>query len=223
MKRRCKANRAAVVKESAPLMFRVEMAPLAPQNHMMLAKSTSPSSTCSIEDLTVALVLALIFLHSVWRRFTVADPSDPKRAALKQDGVLNPHPDDVIDPLFVEREFFDARDLVQVKYEMLRRVEQDGDSVTAASKAFGFSRPTFYEARRAFDHGGLLGLLPAKRGPRGPRKLTHEVMAFVENLLDEQRALGTPAIARAVEERFGLSVHPRSIERALARRKRGLP
>jgi transposase len=145
-----------------------------------------------------------------------------KQDVLKEEGVLNPHPDAVTDPLFTERGFFDPSDLVQVKYEMLRRVDQDGASVTSASRAFGLSRPTFYESRRAYEGGGLLGLVPAKRGPRGPRKLTDEVMDFVEATIDDRGPTGARELAHAIQEHFGLEVHPRSIERALARRKRGV-
>jgi flagellar motor component MotA len=51
---------------------------------------------------------------------------DPKSTALKNDAVLNPHPGAVTDALFQSNAFFDARDLVQVKYEMLRRARAEG-------------------------------------------------------------------------------------------------
>jgi len=53
-------------------------------------------------------------------------PPDPKREALRQQQTLNPRPARVSDPLFREQPFFDARDWLQVKYEMLRRVRVDG-------------------------------------------------------------------------------------------------
>ena len=60
---------------------------------------------------------------------------DPKVAALREARCLNPHPEGVTDAAFRSQEFFDARDAVQVKYEMVRRVRVDGDSVTAAAAA----------------------------------------------------------------------------------------
>ncbi len=56
--------------------------------------------------------------------------ADPKRAALAESGTLNAHPEAVQDPAFGESGFFDPRDLVQVRYEMLRRVriKEVGDS-----------------------------------------------------------------------------------------------
>jgi transposase len=145
---------------------------------------------------------------------------DPKADALREQGTLNPRPQDVTDELFGAGDFFDPRDLVQVKYEMVRRVEADGQSVTRAATGFGFSRPSFYQAQSALRRHGLAGLLPKKRGPRGAYKLSAEVVAFIEQVRAEDESLRAPALAQRVEQRFGVRVHPRSIERALGRREK---
>ena len=145
---------------------------------------------------------------------------DRKARVLKEQGVLNPEPEEIMDERFRTEEFFDARDLVQVKYEMVRRVEGEGATVTEAAETFGFSRPTFYQARGALEKEGLAGLLPKRPGPKGAHKLTEEVMAFVGELLEKDHATGSEELSQRVEERFGLSVHPRSMERALARREK---
>ena len=142
-----------------------------------------------------------------------------KRQRLRASGTLNPHPERVEDPLFDDSDFFDPDDLVQVKYEMLRRVEVDECSVRQTTEAFGFTRPVYYQARSAYDGDGLVGLVPAKRGPKEGHKLTNEVMDFVDELTADQD-LPTSELARRVAERFGVQVHPRSIERARARRKK---
>ena len=124
------------------------------------------------------------------------------------------------DGAFASGEFFDARDLVQVKYEMVRRVEADGVSVSAAAGAFGFSRQSYYTAARALADEGLAGLVPAKPGPRGAHKLTDEVLDHLEGLRAEPtRRWARASSCRAVAERFGDTVHRRSVERALARRE----
>ena len=51
--------------------------------------------------------------------------SDDKTESLRRRGCLNPDPSRVTDELFDSGEFFDAEDLVQVKYEMLRRVRAE--------------------------------------------------------------------------------------------------
>jgi hypothetical protein len=54
-----------------------------------------------------------------------------KVEALRRYHALNPHPEKVKDEAFIKgAPFFDARDLVQVKYEMLRRVREGYQSVT---------------------------------------------------------------------------------------------
>ena len=148
---------------------------------------------------------------------------DPKTEALRREGCLNPHPEKVADPLFAQSDFFDARDLVQVKYEMVRRVEIDGQSVSDSATAFGVSRPTFYQAQTALETGGLGALSPQKPGPRRAHKLGVDVMDFVEQLQSEDASLKAPELARRIRGRFGLKVHPRSIERALSRQEKKRP
>ena len=147
---------------------------------------------------------------------------DSKRATLRQNGTLNPRPQNVTDRLFQESEFFDSRDLVQVKYEMLRRVRVERISVSQSAAAFGFSRPSYYQAQLAFVQEGLVGLIPQKRGPRQAHKLNMEVLDFVVRAQAMQPALRFGELARMIEERFGFHVHPRSIERALSRRKKNV-
>lgn len=143
--------------------------------------------------------------------------TDPKVEALRAERSLNPRPEAVTDELFLSSGFMDARDVVQVKYEMLRRVRVDGETVSATVRAFGFSRPTFYEAQAALDTSGLAGLVPARPGPRRAHKLTEVVVGFAEGLLDDDPSLSSADLAAAIGDQFGISVHPRSVERALAR------
>ena len=146
-----------------------------------------------------------------------------KEAALRANGTFNSRAEQVADALFAKGSFFDARDLVQVKYEMLRRVREKGVPVSEAAAAFGFSRVAFYGIQRAWERDGMSGLLPRPRGPRHAHKLTDEVMDCVWAAQSEDATLRAPALVGLVRDRFGLEVHPRSIERALARRsKKGL-
>lgn len=144
----------------------------------------------------------------------------PKTAALRAQGCLNPHPERVADPLFAGSDFFDARDLVQIKYEMVRRVRVDGQPVRHSATAFGFSRPSLYQARAALERGGLAALVPRKPGPRRAHKLDAAVVEFLQRLRAQDPSLRAPQLARRVRERFGRQVHPRSVERALVRQEK---
>jgi transposase len=143
--------------------------------------------------------------------------AEPKTQALRQSGTLNPRPQEVRDELFREQAFFDPRDLVQVKYEMLRRVSQDGHSISQAAVSFGFSRPSFYQAQTAFEASGLAGLVPQKRGPKQGYKLTPEILEFLRKARTADAEVKPAALAQLVQERFGVAVHPRTIERGLLR------
>lgn len=147
------------------------------------------------------------------------DHTDPKTAALLQEGTLNPSPEKISDPKFHGSDFFDPRDLVQVRYEMLRRVSVDNLSVTQATAEYGVSRPTYYQARASFDEAGTAGLVPKKRGPRGPHKLQGEILAFVEKRVVPGEPIRARELAMLVRQEFSVNVHPRTIERALGGKK----
>ena len=144
---------------------------------------------------------------------------DRKAEELAKSRTLNPHPDTVLDAMFVSSEFFDAQDLVQVKYEMVRRVEVEGAAVTAAAHSFGFSRQSYYNAAAALAGGGLPALVPAKPGPQRAHKLSDQVLDHLQALRAGDPALRSVELAQAVTDRFGIRVHPRSVERALSRRE----
>jgi transposase len=142
-----------------------------------------------------------------------------KAKALLEEGTLNPAPERVRDPKFRENEFYDPRDAVQVKYEMLRRVSVENASVTDATDEYGVSRPTYYQAKANFDQAGIAGLVPKKRGPRGPHKLQRDVLAFLEKQLVAGEPIRARELAKLVSQKFDLDVHPRTIERALGGKK----
>ena len=142
---------------------------------------------------------------------------DPKVTALRETRCLNPHPEQVRDEAFLHEEFFDARDAVQVKYEMVRRVVVEGDSVTAAAAAFGYSKPSYYAAAAALAASGLEGLVAAKPGPRGGHKLTETILIWAREQLMADPDLRPARLTEPIAAQFGVRVHPRSIERALAR------
>ena len=147
------------------------------------------------------------------------DQKHTKVRALLEEGTLNPAPEKVHDPKFCDHEFFDPRDLVQVKYELLRRVSIESASVVNATEEYGVSRPTYYQTKAGFEKAGIAGLVPRKRGPHGPHKVRGAVLAFIQ----EQRVAGEPlrarALAKLIRQKFGLEVHPRTIERAVAVKK----
>jgi len=143
-----------------------------------------------------------------------------KQAVLRLHATLNPRPGGVTHALFESGEFFDPNDVLQVKYEMLRLVNVERRPISEAAKACGFSRPSFYQAQSAFELGGLAGLIARKPGPHGGHKLTPAVLQFVTKARTTDPGIRAERLAELVHRRFGVQVHPRSIERQLLRKKK---
>jgi hypothetical protein len=61
--------------------------------------------------------------------------------------------------------------------------------------------------------------VPARPGPRGAHKLTEQILAWAEQRLAADPGLRPAQLAGPIADAFGVRVHPRSVERALARRR----
>jgi transposase len=175
----------------------------------------SISAVNSIDNEPDAYIIRL----TPMKRSKPTPPVDSKAQALRQQGALHPNPEAVQDEAFRRGEFFDPRDVVQVRYEMLRRHQVDGQAVTEVSAAFGVSRQAFYTTEAAFGDMGISGLLPRRRGPKHAHKCTDEILDFVEQWRADPSNEGGN-VTKAVRKRFRVSINPRSIERALMRRKK---
>jgi transposase len=168
-----------------------------------------------------SFAITYIIQLTLMKRATGSRPNravDATSEALRHVVGLSTQPEDVHDEAFRREEFFDPRDLVQVRYEMLRRHQIDGDAVTEVASAFGVSRQAYYMTEAAFETTGIAGLMPRQRGPRRAHKCTDEILDFVE----QRRADISPEnnVSEAVRKRFGVVIHPRSLIRALTRRKK---
>ena len=171
------------------------------------------------KSLTIRLSWTKLYLQVI-RIMSSPPDHQPKRQTLRRHGTLNPQPESVTHPLFQSGNFFDPDDLLQVKYEMLRQVHVDRESISEAAREFGFSRPSFYQAQSAFQQDGVFGLFPHKRGPQGGHKLTSEVMEFILQQRSEDPTLTPEQLAQAVQKQFRVQVHPRSIQRRLLAEKK---
>src|SRR2546425_2797077 len=147
-------------------------------------------------------------------------PDDAKLQSLRQQGTDNPRPRAVTDDLFADSEFFDPRDLVQVKYEMLRRVQKEGHSITEAATRFGFSRPSFYQTQAAFQAGGLARLVPRKRGPKQAHKLTAGVLEVICETPHQNPSLRAGGVGGPGNGRFQFAVYPPTLQRGWVRQQK---
>jgi len=177
--------------------------------------------TFKVDIATVFMVrISIINITFIQVQTIPMDTDEERKQRLRKEGTLHPNPDRVKADLLAKSPFFDAHDLLQMKYEMLRSVTVDQQSVAEAANTFGLSRVAYYHAWKQYQSHGLAGLLPYRRGPRHPHKFTPEVLCFI----DEQLAAieGGPdwgLLSKQIEERFGTKVHPRSVERAVKQKK----
>jgi hypothetical protein len=128
---------------------------------------------------------------------------------------LHPRPEAVTAAVFVSGgPFFLPADKVQVKYEMLRSHYVDGVPAAVAAAAHGYSRGGFYLVAESFTGAGMVGLPDERRGRKGPLKLTPEVVEFLRAAPPRTSA---PALVADAEERFGITLHRRTVERVRRR------
>lgn len=142
-----------------------------------------------------------------------------KKKVLREAGLLNPHPDAVLSPLFT-MEFFDAWDRAQVKYEMLRAHSVEGDAVAEACRQFGFSRESFYQIQQAFGEKGFMSFLPGKRGRKGPVKFRDEMLEFALEQKQQHPDLDPAHLATLIQQRYGTELHRTTIIRGMKKKRR---
>lgn len=148
---------------------------------------------------------------------------DQKSKELRTCRCLNPHPEKVTCDLFTKAGFFDARDLLQVKYEMVRKIEVEKKPIRQAARQFGFSRPSAYKALYSFQKNGVTGLLRTKPGPRRAHKLNDMVIKFIEAQKSKSPSLTLSELVGRIENELGVIVHRRSIQRVMnCEKKRGV-
>ena len=222
-----KGNYAAYVKKNMPQKFHCTRLNLSQKSYKpslinRLSKISLDFIKLMRHNKVIKLIGCDIIVEGGRRMTRTKQPDNNKPKQLKKYGAFNPHPEKVTEELFLDSmfDFFDPCDLIQVKYEMLRAVDKEGRSVKKASKAFGFSRPAFYQAQSQFKEGGVTGPIKKRPGPKTAHKLTSEVLEFIEKKTEEGEPLRARKLAPLIREKFGKDVHPRSIERAMVRRKK---
>ena len=181
-------------------------------NSPQIGNSVAPIG--GIFTLTIRVVSADMRHKSLYIMSTPPD-HQAKRQTLHATGSFNPRAAEVKHASFQQSGFFDPEDLLQLKYETLRALEEKDYSIAQAAADFGLSRPTIYQAKQQFQEQGLVGLLPRKRGPKHPHKLTAEVRQHLQELVTAEPTLKPRELAARLQQRFRIKVHPRTIEKAL--------
>ena len=180
-----------------------------------------PITACSQRYILILLAINIInginnltYNGSIDYLMSMENNKKIKYHNLKKAGLFNSDQERVKDPLFLEHtNFFDPCDNLQIRYEMLRSHLIESDSVVGVCRRFGLSRQSFYTLEEKFKQEGSAGLLPKKPGPRAPSKLTAEVLEFVLQSLQADEKIATVEIKSQIQQKFGISLHRRTIEK----------
>ena len=134
---------------------------------------------------------------------------------LRATRTYNERHDRVVDELFANSELFDPRDLLQVRYEIVRAVG-GGESPERVAVRFGVSGMTARRYVGSMREGGLLALLPARKGPSGPRALGPRGEEFVDAYIVGHPSASGREVHEALEAALALGVSQRTVERRIA-------
>jgi len=145
---------------------------------------------------------------------------DSKSGALREHGALHARPGQVHDPLFQHSEFFDPRDLVLVKVRDASPCASGGAVGHGRGQVFWLLAGGVLPGDGAFQKEGLPACCPAAAVPSRPASSPRRSWKFVDRQRAADGSLRAPELARMIQEHVGVSAHPRSIERALARRSK---
>ena len=150
----------------------------------------------------------------------MARRDDGKTRALAASRTLNRDPEKVTDPAFAPGSFFDPADLVQVKYEMVRRSETDGVPVPQRPRRRSGSPASAVYGQVGAGRAGPGRADPGQARSQGRPQAHREVVDLLEELLAADATLRSGELAAQAAQRIGISVHPARCERALSRRRR---
>ena len=134
---------------------------------------------------------------------------------LRATHTYNEQHDKVTDELFANSELFDPRDLLQVRYEIVRAVGR-GESPEKVAARFGVSGMTARRYAGRMGEGGLSALLPARKGPGGPRALGAAGEEFVDAYVEGHPGASGREVHEALEAALAPGVSQRTVERRIA-------
>jgi len=102
-----------------------------------------------------------------------------KKDVLSKIRALNKNPEKITNSLFIEHDFFDPLDNVQIKYEMLRVNQVDKQKVSHVCKQFNYSREAFYVILQKFKKQGIVGLLEISRQKKNTIMLNQDIVKMI--------------------------------------------
>jgi len=142
-----------------------------------------------------------------------------KKEILIKNGTFNKNHEKVKREGFIEGGFYDPMDIVQVRYEMIKDVDNSGKTIEQISSEYGYSRASYYHIKDNFDKGGMTALIPEKTGPKEARKLTSDLQDYIKEYTQRDPKASSSKIAEEIESVKGVTVSKRTVERFRYKKK----
>jgi len=138
-----------------------------------------------------------------------------KKDLLSKIRALNKNPEKITNPLFIEHDFFDPLDNIQVKYEMLRANQVDKQKVSHICKQFNYSREAFYVILRRFKKQGIVGFLEGSRQRKNTIMLNQDIVKMIIQTKYESPHISGSKLAQKINATFNTDYKKRAIEKAI--------
>lgn len=138
-----------------------------------------------------------------------------KKDVLSKIGALNKNPAKVTNSLFIEQDFFDPLDNVQIKYEMLRANQVDNQKVSHVCKQFNYSREAFYVILRRFKKQGIVGFLENSRQKKNTIMLNQGIVKMIIHTKFNNPDISGSNLAQKINAKFNTDYKKRAIEKAV--------
>ena len=142
-----------------------------------------------------------------------------KEAFLKANHTFNFRNDKVIASRFIESDLYASRDLLQVRYELVRSIEEGDIALDEVPDKYGVSSVTAKRYVRSFKEGGMIALVPEQKGPKGPSSLDDEALRFIDSYIAEHPKASGRKVHEALESERHLGISKRTVERYLSSKK----
>jgi len=139
-----------------------------------------------------------------------------KKDILRKAGALNSSPEKITHPLFLEYDFFDPFDNVQIKYEMLRANQIERLKVTHVCKQFNYSREAFYVILRRFKQMGFAGLLEAPRQKKNTIMVNQDIVKTIIKRKFQEPDISGALLTDEINDTYHTDYKKRSIEKTIA-------
>ena len=127
--------------------------------------------------------------------------------------------DKVTEPRFLDSDLFDPKDLLQVRYEMVRSIKEGVITLDEVPSKYGVSAMTAKRCVSSLEKGGIIALVPERKGPKGPSSLDDESLRFIDSYIAEHPKASGRKVHDALEAEKHVGVSKRTVERYLSSKK----